>query len=205
MNRAWVFVAVLVASLVASAGRASAADEKEAVGKAAKAWANAMKEGDAAAIKATSAGTEDEVARFQGNAKLGAAFRALSTAAEAKYGEQAAMLSRFNKQQDFAQLVNESTIEVNGAEATITSKDNKALKLKKQANNWKVDLSSLPPESRRMDPKQLAGMTSAVTTTTDEIKANKHATFQDALIALSQRMKAAGGAGGQPVNKPPAN
>jgi hypothetical protein len=205
MSRSWLCVAVLVAGLVAGAGRASAADEKDAVGKAAKAWATAMRDGNVDAVKANSYGSAEEVSRFQGNAKLGAAFRALSEAAQAKYGDQAAMLTRFNKQIDFAQLVDESKIEVDGDEATITSKQNKALKLKRSGGAWKVDLSSLPPESRQMDPKQSAGMTSAVTTTTDEIKADKHPTFESALIALSKRMKAAGGAGGTPAAKPPAN
>jgi hypothetical protein len=200
MSRSRVFVVALVAVLLVG-GRARA-DEQEAVAKAAKVWATAFKEGDVAAVKAKSFGTDEEVARAQGAAKLGAAFRALGEAAQAKYGDQAAMFSRFNRQTDFAQLVSESKIEIDGDEATITSKQNKALKLKRSAGAWKVDLSSLPAESRQMDPKQLAGMTSAVTTTTDEIKAGKHETFQSALIALSQRMKAQGGAGGAPVNKP---
>jgi hypothetical protein len=102
------------------------------------------------------------------------------------------MISRMFKSPDFSQLQAESKIVTTGDDATITGKDGKVMKLKKDGGEWKVVLSSLN-EAGKMDTKQVAAMTDAVSTTADEIKDGKYPTNRDAMMALAQKMAAANG------------
>lgn len=194
------FAVAFVAGVVCVAARA---DVKEDVGNGAKAWAVAMMAGDVEAVKSHSVGTEEEVARWQGVSKMIGAMKKLDEAARAKFGEeQGAMFGRFNRSPDFAQLSKDAKIEVNGDEATVTGKDGKPLKMRKDGGEWKVALSSLT-DNMKMDPKQIAAMTAAVSSTADEIKEGKYGTAQEAAIAMGRKMQAAG-AGGPPGGRPGA-
>jgi hypothetical protein len=186
-------VVVMVAGLSLCAGRALA-DDKEAVGNGAKAWATAMMEGKSDEVKAHSVGTPEEVARWEGMSKMIAAFKRLGENAKAKFGEDGAMIGRMFKTPDFSQLQAESKIVTSGDDATITGKDGKVMKLKKDGGEWKVVLSSLT-DSMKMDPKQVTAMAEAVSTTADEVKDGKYASNQEAMMALGRRMAAAGGRG----------
>ena len=186
-------MAVLAMVAVALCAGRTLADDKTDVGNGAKAWATAMMEGKSDEMKSHSIGTAEEVARWEGMSKMIAAFKKLGEAAKAKYGEEGAMLSRMFKSPDFSQLQAESKIVTTGDDATITGKDGKVMKLKKDGGEWKVVLSSLSEAGGKMDPKQVTAMTDAVSTTADEIKDGKYPTNRDAMIALGQKMAAAGG------------
>jgi hypothetical protein len=190
---------VAVVAMVACGGGRAWADEKTDVGNGAKAWATALMDGDAKAIKAHSLGDEADVARWEGMAKMMAGFKKMADAATAKYGDDAAMMSRMFKKPDFSQLQNESKIEVSGDDASITGKDSKVMKLKKDGGEWKVVLSSMR-DGARMEPKQANAMAEAASSMGDEIKDGKYATFVDAMKAFQQKMVAAMGAppGGRP-------
>ena len=90
-------------------------------------------EGKAAEMKSHSIGTAEEVARWEGMSKMIASFKKLGDAAKDKYGEEGAMIGRMFKSPDFSQLQAESKIVVTGDDATITGKDSKVMKLKKDA------------------------------------------------------------------------
>jgi hypothetical protein len=194
-------MAVLAMVAVSLCAGRTLADDKTDVGNGAKAWATAMMEGKSDEMKAHSIGTAEEVARWEGMSKMIAAFKKLGDAAKAKYGEEGAMISRMFKSPDFSQLQSESKIVTTGDDATITGKDGKVMKLKKDAGEWKVVLSSLN-EAGKMDAKQVAAMTDAVSTTADEIKDGKYPTNREAMMALGQKMAAANG--GRRPGAPPA-
>jgi len=196
--RTWYVVALV--AVLACGGRAWA-DAKGDVVEGAKAWATALMDGDVKAIKAHSVGDEAEMARWEGMTKLMAGMKKMSDAASAKYGEQGAAMSRMFKKPDFAQLQAESKIEVNGNEASITGKDGKTMNLKKEGGDWKVVLSSMK-DNGKMDPKQVNAMADAASSTGDEIKEGKHATYLDAMKAFQQKMMAA--MGGPPGGRPGA-
>jgi hypothetical protein len=196
-------LAVLAIVAVALCAGRTLADDKTDVGNGAKAWAAAMMDGKADEMKAHSIGTAEEVARWEGMSKMIAAFKKLGDAAKAKYGEEGAMISRMFKSPDFSQLQAESKIVTTGDDATITGKDGKVMKLKKDGGEWKVVLSSLS-EAGKMDAKQVTAMTDAVSTTADEIKDGKYPTNRDAMMALGQKMAAAGGRRPGGPGAPPA-
>ncbi|MDB5321686.1 MAG: hypothetical protein JWN40_3317 [Phycisphaerales bacterium] len=187
---------VVLITVSLCAGRALA-DDKEAVGKGAKAWAMAMMEGKPDEMKAHSIGSEEELARWEGMSKMMAAFRKLGDAAKAKYGEDGAIIGRMFRTPDFSQLQAESKIVITGDDATITGKDSKVMKLKKDGGEWKVVLASLN-DSGKMDPKQVTAMADAASATADEIKDGKYGTNQEAMMALAKKMAAAGGGGRRP-------
>jgi hypothetical protein len=190
-------LAVLAMVAVSFCAGRTLADDKTDVGNGAKAWATAMMAGKADEMKSHSIGTAEEVARWEGMSKMIAAFKKLGEAANAKYGEEGAMISRMFKSPDFSQLQAESKIETSGDDATITGKDGKVMKLKKDGGEWKVVLSSLNETGAKMDAKQVAAMTDAVSTTADEIKDGKYPTNREAMMALGKKM-AATGAGRRP-------
>lgn len=195
-NSFWAVVAVVGLALVA--GR-TWADDKEDVGNGAKAWAKALLDGDEKAIKAHSIGDDTEMARWEGMSKMIGAFKKLGDAASAKYGEQGAMLSRVFKQPDYEAMQKDSTIAVSGSDATITDKQNKVMKLKKDGGEWKVMLASLNESGpNKMDPKQVAAMAAAASSTADEIKDGKYPTYIEAMRAMGQKMAAAGAGGRRP-------
>ncbi len=186
---------VVMVGLSLSAGRALA-DDKEAVGNGAKVWATAMMDGKADDMKAHSIGSAEDLARWEGMSKMIGAFKKLGEAAKAKYGEEGAMFSRMFKTPDFSQI-QESKIVATGDDATITGKDGKVMKLKKDGGEWKVVLASLN-DSGKMDPKQVTAMTDAASTTADEIKDGKYATNQEAMMGLAKKIAAAGIGGRRP-------
>jgi hypothetical protein len=202
-NKQWwvLVVAVLVSSVGAMR---AAADDKTDVGNAAKAWATALMAGDTAAMKAHSIGDKDQVAHWEGMSKMIASFKKMAAAAEAKYGEQASMMSRMLRAPDFSQFDKESKIEVAGDEATIVSdgKQPTKMKLKKEGGEWKVELATLNDASK-MDATRITGMSDAASTTADEIKDGKYPTFRDAMMAFGQKMQALGG-GARPGGRPGA-
>jgi len=197
----WVMVAVLVSSL--GAVRATA-DDKTDVGNGAKAWATALMAGDAATMKSHSIGTADQVAHWEGMSKMIVSFKKMAAAAEAKYGEQASMMSRMLRAPDFSQFDKESKIDVAGDEATIVSdgKQPTKMKLKKEGGEWKVELATLT-EGSKMDAKHVSGMSEAASTTADEIKDGKYPTFREAMMAFGQKMQALG-SGARPGGRPGA-
>jgi hypothetical protein len=203
MKRIFSLAAVAMVALSFCGGR-TLADDKEDVGNGAKAWTTAMMAGNAADMKAHSIGTAVEVARWEGMSKMIASFKKLGDAATAKYGEEGAMIGRMFKTPDFSQIQAESKIVVTGDDATITGKDSKVMKLKKDGGEWKVVLSSMN-DSGKMDPKQVSAMTEAVSATADEIKDGKYPTYREAMVALGQKMSAAAGGrrgGGAPGATP---
>ena len=188
---------VVMVGLSLSAGRALA-DDKEAVGNGAKAWVTAMMDGDVKGLKAHSVGDEKEMARWEAMTKMLSGFKKMSEAATAKYGEQADAMSRMFRKPDFTQMQAGAKIDVQGDDATITGKDSKVMKLKKDGGEWKVVLSSMQ-DSGKMDPKQAEAMGDAAAATGEEIKDGKYPTYLDAMKAFQLKMVAAMGAqGGRP-------
>jgi len=195
LNLSWAVVAMVGVALLAGRTRA---DDKADVGAGAKAWAKALMDGDEKALKSHSIGNDEEQARWEGMSKMIGAFKKLGDAASAKYGEQGAMLSRAFKQPDYEQMQKDSTIAVTGEDATITDKQSKVMKMKKDGGEWKVVLASLEQSGpNKMDPKQVTAMTSAASSTADEIKDGKYPTYIAAMQALAQKMQAAGVGGGR--------
>jgi hypothetical protein len=194
--RKWCALAVVA---VLACGARAWADAREDVIGGAKAWATALMDGDVKALKAHSVGDEAEMSRWEGMGKLIAGFKKMSDAAAVKYGEQGAAMSRMFRKPDFAQLQGDSKIEVNGSDASITGKDGKTMNLKKDGGDWKVVLSSMK-DSGKMDPKQVTAMADAASSTGDEIKEGKHATYLDAMKAFQQKMMAS--MGGAPGGRP---
>jgi hypothetical protein len=197
MTKLWLMAvtAVVVMSLTAAHAKA---DEKDDVGKGAKAWATALMEADAAGMKSHSVGTAEEIGRWEGMAKMIGSFKKLGDAASAKYGEEGAQIGRMFRTPDFSQLES-SKVAVSGDDATLTGKDSKVMKLKKEAGEWKVVLSSMP-DAAKINPKQVNAMATAASATADEIKDGKYPTYRDAMIALGRKMAAA--AGGRPGGAP---
>jgi hypothetical protein len=187
-------VVCLLIAAIAVLARDVRADEKEDVGKAAKAWVTALTQGDADGLKTRSIGEQEDLARWQGMAKMMSAFKKLGEAATAKYGDQAAALSAMMRQPNWAQIQADTKIEINGDEATLTGKDGKPMKMKKDGGEWKVVLSSLTAgDNKKLDPKQVAAMTEAASTTADEIKEGKYPTYIEAMQAMARKMMAANG------------
>lgn len=180
--------AVVVMSLTTVQAKA---DDKEDVGKGAKAWATALMEADVAGVKSHSVGTAEEMGRWEGMAKMIGSFKKLGDAASAKYGEEGAQIGRMFRKPDFSQLES-SKIEVMGDDATLTGKDSKVMKLKKEAGEWKVVLSSMP-DAAKVNPKQVNAMATAASATADEIKDGKYPTYREAMMGLAKKMAAAGG------------
>jgi hypothetical protein len=175
------------AILVIGAALGAAADDREDVIKASRAWATALVDGDAKALRATSSGPETELARWEAMGKMFASFQKLTDAVTAKYGEQAD-LSKMFMRPDFGNVGDAAKVEVAGNDATITNEGGKSpTKLKREGGQWKVVLASFP-EVSKLEPKQMIPMTEAVSSTADEIKAGKHATYPAAMKALGTKM-----------------
>jgi len=187
-------------------GSHALADEREDVGKGAKAWVTALIDGDATGVKDHSIGSDEDLARWQGMAKMMTAMKKLRDAAQAKYGDQAAALGALTRPLNWAQLQADAKIEISGDEATLTGKDGKPMKLKKDGGEWKVVLASLMAgDKTRMDPKQIAAMTDAASTTADEIKDGKYPTYLEAMQAMGRRITAANPGGARPgAGAPPS-
>ncbi len=182
----WIMLAATVVGFIAAPARA---DDKADAAAGVKAWAIAVADGDAAGVKAHSMGSEADMARFQQMAGMVLASKKLSAAARVKYGEEGAgPMGRMGQRPDLTKLDN-SKVEVAGDEATVTGQDGKALKAKKEGGEWKVVLDSLGPTSK-IDPKQIAAATDAMTTTADEIKDGKYPTIKEAMLAFAAKMKA---------------
>ena len=149
-----------------------------------------MVDGDVKTLRAHSSGPETEVVRWEAMSKMFASFQKLTDAVTARYGAQA-NLSKMFKRPDFAKIGDDDKIEVTGADATLTSEGAKSpMKLKKDAGQWKVVLASFP-EAAKLEPKQMNPIAEAVSTTADEIKDGQHATFNDAMKALTAKMSKA--------------
>lgn len=193
-------VAMALVGLMVVAGRVRA-DDKQDVTRGAQAWVNALLDGDVAAVKAHSIGDEKELTKWEAVTKMLGAMKRLNEAAVAKFGDQGAMLGAGARRPDFAQIQKDSQIQVAGDEATLINKDRRPLKLKKDGKEWKVVLGSIQDNSRA-DAAQMAAITGALSGVADEIKDGKYPTAREALMALGQKIKAAGTGGGGGPGKP---
>ena len=189
MRRSGSVVTAAVLALLALAGPA-AADDKDDVMAAAKAWSTALVDGDAKAIRAGSAGSETEIARWEAMSKMFGSFQKLTDAVKAKYGDKANTAKLFQRP-DFASLGDDPKVAVTGVDATLTTQEGKPpMKLKKEGAAWKVVLSSMPAAAAKLDPKQMTPLTEAVASTAEEIVAGKYPMQDDAMKALAAKMKA---------------
>jgi hypothetical protein len=184
-----VVTAVAMLALMAVA-RPAAADDKDDVMAAAKAWSTALVDGNAKAIHDGSVGTAAEVARWEAMSKMFGSFQKLTDAVKAQYGDKANTAKLFQRP-DFASLGDDPKVAVTGADATLTTEEGKPpMKLKKEGAAWKVVLSSMPAAAAKLDPKQMTPLTEAVTSTAEEIVAGKYPTQDDAMKGLAAKMKA---------------
>jgi hypothetical protein len=192
-------VALTMVAVMAFAGGARA-DDKADVLAAAKSWGNALLDGDAKTVRGGSIGEEAELARWEGMSKMLASFQKLTDAMKAKFGDKADMTRMFQRP-DFATFGDDTSVEVTGGEATLTAGAGKPpMKLRKDGGAWKVVLASMPAGAAKLEPKQMAPMTEAISATADEIKDGKYATYPEAMKALGGKMvKAKMAAAGAPA------
>lgn len=157
---------------------------------AAKAFATAMENGDAAAAKRASTGGDPQV--IEAMAKLSGNMKKLHDASVAKFGDQGKNLTEGGggpNFSDWSKKIDEATVKEEGDTATLTQKDNaEPLKLKKINGEWKVDVSPMTGEMAGMGTAMFDSMAKAANETADEVKAGKYKTPQEARQALSSKM-----------------
>jgi hypothetical protein len=170
------------AAAVAGCGKADLSTPKAA----AKAFAAAMKSGDAETAKAASTGGDakfiEAMAVGMGN------FKKLREAAVARYGDEGkSMGGAAGDDTDLEKMVDDSTEQVAGDTATLTRKTGKPMKLKKVDGVWKVDAADMAGPGAAMGATMMERMGKAAKETADEITAGQHKTAAEAKIAFGKK------------------
>ena len=157
---------------------------------AAKAFATAMQNGDAAAAKRASTGGDPQM--IDSLAKLSGSMKKLHDASVAKFGDQGKNLTGGGGGPDFSdwsKKIDDATIKEDGDTATLTLKDGgEPLKLKKINGEWKVDVAPLTTEMASMGSAMVDSMSKAADETAGEINSGKYKTPQEAQQSLSTKM-----------------
>ena len=154
------------------------------------AFARAIQSNDMAAIRAASTGNDEQYRMIEAMSQLMYAFKNYESAAVARFGEagkgKAAM-------PDIVAEAEAAEIKIDGDTATASNKPDAKdpMKLVKKDGQWKVDLVSIPADSKRM-ADNAPGMTKALDETATDIKAGKFASPEEAHQALGIRMQAGG-------------
>jgi len=177
---------------------------------AAVSFAKAMEAGDAEKLRAaTTGGTDEDYKMLEVLSGVFSSMKTLEKESVAKFGEEG-NLTEGPMSMDMVAQVESSEEKIDGDTATLSNPGEKdPLTLKKEGDDWKVDLSKIPnKEEMAKALPVMRGMQKAAEDITAEVKADKYKTAEEAKKAFGMKMMAAafaaqaqGGApgdGGQP-------
>jgi hypothetical protein len=158
---------------------------------AARAFAKAMEDGDAAEAKRASTGGDPQI--IEAMAKMTGNMKKLHDASVAKFGDQGKSVAGGGGNgpdfSEWSKKIDEANVKEEGDTATLTQKDGgEPMKLKKVNGEWKVDTTPLTGEMASMGTAMIDSMSKAAAETADDIKAGKYKTAQEAQEALGSKM-----------------
>jgi hypothetical protein len=185
-------LAAVAALSVATAARADAPDTSTPT-KAAVAFAKAVQAGDMATAKALSTGTASQYALLAKIGELSVAMKKLEDAAVKKFGAEAKPPKEMSM--DMAADFETAEVKLDGDKATLVVKSKPDDKfpptLKKDGDNWKVDLTNLEnPEAAAMAP-MIPVMVKVLDTVTKNINDGKYKTAVEVYTDFGAQISAA--------------
>jgi hypothetical protein len=190
MKRAVAYLAVVAAfSMLARAEGPDTSTPK----KAGVAFAKALMAGDQAAVKALATGSEADFALVKNVGDLAIAMNKLEAASVKKFGE----AGKLPKEMAIDMVADFETAEekINGDTATLILKskpdDKYPPTLKKDGDNWKMDLSNLikDPAAAQMVPL-VPAMVKVLNSVAKNISDDKYKTAADAFTDMGQQLGA---------------
>ncbi len=204
MNRAivgwsWRMAAAMgVAVVLAGTLRAADAPKKDDYSSpkaAANSFLNAIIDGDADAAKKATITTDDKqadlvatlanmmraVTKFE--AALKDKFPDLAATMGAGMAEGRKQMEKSRKDLEAAEVTTEGDV------ATIKTKEDKPVKIKKIGGDWKVDISSMPDMPKEADVAVIKKIGKAMDTLADDIKAGKYKTAEEVGAAMGKMMQ----------------
>ena len=154
--------------------------------KAAAIFATAAEAGDMKALHLAAAGPEPQFAFVKTLGELLQAEKRYEAAAVKQFSDKG-KLPPFMPA-GLGEFVEASDESIEGAKASLINKadlkNEHPLALKKEGNNWKVDLGSIASPTMEKDAKNVKAMTDALNATAKEVEAGKYKTADEAIAAV---------------------
>lgn len=197
-NTKWI-APLLAIGLFASGARAS--DESD-IKSAAKDFAVAFSQGNAAEAKAHATSDDTTVAVIESIAPVVAASLKLHDASVEKFGKDGEQVVQNPARgiSDWSKHADDAVVKVQGNTATLSENPGASdaapkgqpLHLKKVGGKWKVDLSSFPNGQKlKQQAPALNATATAYSEAADEVKAGKYQSAAEARLAVAQKVRAA--------------
>jgi hypothetical protein len=160
--------------------------------KAAIVFSKAVDMGDMDTARQTCTGTDEQFASIKGMNDMLAALKRYNVAAVAKFGDKGKLPA--DAMPDLSAETAKKDEKIDGDKATMVAKDKPDEKypmtLKRESGNWKVDLSSMPPELVEMG-KSAKKTANAIDAVSKDVEAGKYKTPQEAMTAVGGAMNGA--------------
>lgn len=198
--------AAAVVLVLMVAGTWARADVKEELRTSAKAFSQALADGDSATAHKYAVTDDQSSKMLDTMTHITKAHKQLTEAAVAKFGDEGKSLMGGPANMATAQNeritkdMEDADIQVNGDTATVVPKTNRGSKpvtFKKQGGLWKIDFTQFEQKDQMMRGlPMMEKMAGVFSETADEIKADKYKNVQEARQAMFQKMAAAMGRGG---------
>lgn len=181
---------MMILALVSLTARADAPDRSTPM-KAAVAFAKAIMAGDMEAVKSLSTGTEAEYAMAKTVSDMAVSMKKLGDASVKKFGDAGKLPKEM--QIDLVADFEASEVKIDGDKAALILKSKPDDKfpptLKKDGDNWKMDLSNLSkdPSTAQMMP-MVPKMVKCFDAVTKNIGDDKYKTAMEALTDLGEQL-----------------